>query len=319
MARVGDNVVARTALGRRRRLLLGGHLDTVPANGNDSARLDGDTLGGLGAADMKGGLAVMTALAVSHSEPAVDVTYVFYVCEEVDRRFSGLLQIWESDPELLSCDSAVLGEPTSSRVEAGCQGTLRLAITLGGQRAHTARPWRGSNAIHRVGPLLERMASWEGRRPVIDGCQFREALQVVGIEGGVANNVVPDRVTLAVNHRFAPDRTAEEAMAHLHSEVLSPDVGSHDQDKVQVEDAQPAAPPRLDDPLLSALVSRVGAPPTGKLGWTDVAFFAERGIPAANFGPGDPEVSHTAEERVEALDLEAAYEALSSVISDAGR
>jgi succinyl-diaminopimelate desuccinylase len=312
--RVENNVVARTTLGRPRRLLLGGHLDTVPANNNETARVDGDVLWGLGSADMKAGLAVMLQLATTVAEPLVDVTYVFYACEEVARQFNGLSRLFEVRPALVAADAAVLTEPTSAHVEAGCQGVLKLEVTLTGARAHSARPWLGVNAIHRLGPVLDRVAAFPGREPVIDGCRYREALQAVAVVGGVANNVVPDAATVILNHRFAPDRDADqarEAIEALLAPVLDPARGDH----IDILDLAPAAPPGLGDPLLARLVAASGAPPQAKLGWTDVAFFAERGIPATNFGPGDPGVAHAAGERVDRSELETVHRVLADLIT----
>src|SRR5580698_6683511 len=191
LERIGDNVIARTTLGHGQRLVLAGHLDTVPANGNQEPRLDGDTLWGLGASDMKGGLAVMLDLATSVRQPSVDVTWCFYAREEIGRADSGLLELWQERPDLLAGDAAVLGEPTGALVEAGCQGTMRVRITLGGVRAHTARPFAGRNAIHRLAPILSTIAGWESRTANIDGCAYAEQLQVVEVTGGVAGNVVP--------------------------------------------------------------------------------------------------------------------------------
>ena len=311
--RIGDNVVARTTLGRRERLILAGHTDTVPVNGNAVPRLEGDTLWGLGAADMKSGLAVMLELATTARHPAVDVTYVFYVCEEVARRHNGLMQLFACRPELLAGDVAILGEPTAGRVEAGCQGVLKLIVSLSGRRAHTARPWTGVNAIHRLGGVLDVVAGYEGRRPVIDGCEYREALQAVAVEGGVAPNVVPDAATVTLNHRFAPDRDEAEAEAALR-QLLGPVLDTAAGDSLTVVDSSPAAPPGLGHPLLSRLVEATGDAPRAKLGWTDVAFFAEHGVPATNFGPGDPEVAHTAAERVDRADVEAVHAALGSLL-----
>ncbi len=314
MRRIGDNVIARTDLGRPRRLLLAGHLDTVPANGNARPRIEGETLWGLGSADMKGGLAVMLDLAEAVTDPTVDVTWVFYVAEEVAREHNGLLQIDDADPALLRADAAVLGEPTGALIEAGCQGVLKVELTLGGARAHTARPWMGTNALHRLGPVLDLLASGWERRPVIDGCRYREAVQAVRAEAGVATNVVPDRATLIVNHRFAPDRDEAGAEAQLRGwmgPLLEPELG----DSLTVVDSSPAAPPNLTHPLLEALLRSTGAGPRAKLGWTDVAFFTERGVPAVNFGPGDPELAHTADERVTASDLERARACLGTVLT----
>jgi succinyl-diaminopimelate desuccinylase len=306
--RLGDNVVARTHLDRDQRLILAGHTDTVPANGNERARVEGDVLWGLGAADMKAGLAVMLELATAVAEPAVDLTYVFYVCEEVAAEFNGLPALLGSRPDLLAGEAAILGEPTGAVVEAGCQGTLRVAVTLAGERAHTARPWMGNNAIHRLAPVLERVAAYRERRPVLGGCEYREALQAVKVEGGVAGNVVPDRAVLTLNHRFAPDRTVEQAFAHVR-EVIG------EVDSVELVDAAAPAPPALDHPLLQRLVERSGAAPRAKLGWTDVSFFAAHGIPATNFGPGEPTLAHTAAERVDRAQLDQVMATLQGLIS----
>jgi succinyl-diaminopimelate desuccinylase len=299
--RVGDNLVARTDLGRERRLVLAGHTDTVPANDNAGARLDGDTLWGLGAADMKGGLAVMLDLARTVDAPRHDVSYVFYAREEVASEHSGLLELFEQRPDLVTGDAALLGEPTGAALEAGCQGTMRLRVTMGGARAHTARPWMGRNAIHRLGRVLAVLEDYEARRPVLQGCEYREGLQAVFVEGGVAGNVVPDHAEAIVNHRFAPDRSPEEAEAHVR-EVLAGALA--DGDEVEVVEVSPAAPPALDHPLIASLVDGRGLEVRAKLGWTDVARFAEHGIPAANFGPGDPHLAHTADERVDRHDLD---------------
>ncbi len=310
--RVGDNVVARTDLHRGSRVLLAGHLDTVPpVDGNEEPRVVGDTLYGVGAADMKGGLAVFLHLAGSIPEPAVDVTWCFYVCEEVDQRFNGLGQLWEHRPELLEADAAILGEPTGGMVEAGCQGTLRVRVGLEGRRAHTARPSTGRNAIHRLAPLLAAVAGYESRRPVLDGCEYAEQLQVVEVTGGVAGNVVPDEASLLINHRFAPDRTVEQAEASIREEL-----GAHLEpgDKWELVESAAGAPPALDHPLLAGLVDATGSRPRAKLGWTDAASLWAHGIPAANFGPGDPLLAHTPGEHVGAGELGQAAAVLDTLL-----
>jgi len=308
--RVGNNLVARTDLGRPLRLVLAGHTDTVPPNDNDRARVDGDVLWGLGAADMKSGVAVLLELARTTAEPAVDVSYVFYECEEVASTFNGLSRLQRERPDLLAGDAAVLAEPTGARIEAGCQGTLRLTVTLAGRRAHTARPWMGRNAVHRLGEVLLRVAADEPRRPVLDGCEFREALQAVRVEGGVAGNVVPDRATVELNHRFAPDRTPAEAEEHVRAVVGPLDDG----DDVALVDVAAGARPGLDHPLLQALVARAPERPRAKLGWTDVALFAAAGVPACNFGPGDPTLAHAPDERVERADLDTVFGVLADLL-----
>jgi succinyl-diaminopimelate desuccinylase len=313
VSRVGDNVVARTDLGLGQRLVVAGHLDTVPANDNESPRIEGDTLWGVGASDMKGGLAVMLEVATIVRAPAVDVTWCFYAREEIGRDDSGLLELWQQRPDLLDADAAVLGEPTNALVEAGCQGTMRVRLTLRGVRAHTARPFTGRNAIHRMAPVLQAVAAWPGRDVVIDGCTYAEQLQAVAIDGGVAANVVPDEASVTLNHRYAPDRHMAEAEAFLH-ELLDPTLELDAGDSWELLDAADGAPPSLDHPLLKALVERSGAAPRAKVGWTDVASFWEHGVPAANFGPGDPLLAHHPDERVTAAALEQTRAVLRAVI-----
>lgn len=310
--RVGDNVVARTELGRARRVVLAGHTDTVPANGNERAVVDGDRVTGLGASDMKGGLAVQLALALSVPEPAVDVTYIFYAREEIAAAESGLIELLDARPDLVQGDVAVLGEPTDGRIEAGCQGALRVEIELSGVRAHTARPWMGRNAIHRLGRLLAMVELWEGREPEIDGCRYREAVQAVHVAGGVAGNVVPDRAVVVLHHRFAPDRTPAEAETFLR-DLVGPALD--DDDRFTVTDASPAAAPGLGHPLLRGLVEATGLEARAKYGWTDVARFAALGIPATNLGPGDPELAHMAGEWVDAERLARVHGALLDLIT----
>ncbi len=318
VTRIGDNVVARTTGSRSARLLVAGHLDTVPPNGNSQPILGNDRVTGLGAADMKGGLAVMMALAAAHPAPEIDVSYVWYTAEEIAREHSGLLELEAARPDLLEADAVVLGEPTGAVPEAGCQGTMHVQITLRGERAHTARPWMGRNAVHRLGELLEVLKSYQARRPVIDGCTFAEALQATSVSGGVARNVVPDEACLVLNHRFAPDRTprqAEQYVRDLFAAHLT------EGDSLEVLETAPAALPHLDHPLLRAIVAAGGGPGAvrAKLGWTDVAFFAERGVPALNFGPGDAELAHTAGEYVTRDSLESVYGTLATAISGAAR
>ncbi len=306
--RIGDNVVARSDLGHKHRIVIAGHLDTVPANGNQHARIEGDRLFGLGACDMKGGLAAQLATAIAIDKPKVDVTFVFYSGEEVAAKYNGLKQLFETHPKLVDGDVALLGEPTSAAIEAGCQGTLRVKALFEGQRAHTARPWKGRNAIHRLGPVLQTLEQYEGRRPVVDGCEYREAMQAVYVEAGVAGNVVPDAANLTVNYRYAPDRTPEQAEAHV-AEVL----GEYDQ--LVVDDHALPAMPALTHPLLRQLISRNNLEVRAKLGWTDVARFAVNGIPASNFGSGDASIAHTQGEFVERHEIELVHSALMDLLN----
>jgi succinyl-diaminopimelate desuccinylase len=315
VVRVGDNVVARTSLGRPHRLVVAGHLDTVPPAGNEAPWLDGEVLWGVGAADMKGGLAVMLDLARTIDRPAVDVTWCFYACEEVGRDESGLAQLWRDHPELLAADAAVLGEPTSALVEAGCQGTMRAVVHVGGVRAHTARPFTGRNAIHRLAPVLERVVEWEGRAIVLDGCEYVEQLQAVAVNGGIAGNVVPDTASVTLNYRFAPDRdthAARQFLSALFDGLLDEEYG----DRLEVVDEADGAPPSLEHPLLAALVTATGQLPRAKVGWTDVASFYAHGVPAANFGPGDPLLAHHPDERVERGPLDQVRTVLAALLAE---
>jgi succinyl-diaminopimelate desuccinylase len=305
--RVGDNVVVRTQLGRERRVVMGGHLDTVPPNGNETPTRKGDTLYGLGAADMKGGLAVLLtlvdALAAAPDKARFDATLFFYEAEEIAEQFNGLRTLFAERPDLVAGDMAVLLEPTGAWVEAGCQGTLHVRATFRGVRSHSARPWMGLNAIHRASDVLARISAHEADTVEVDGLPYRESLQVVRIEGGVANNVVPDECSIVVNRRFAPAYTVEEATAQVTALLDGAD-------EIEVINASPAAPPNLWDPLVAELVGTFDLGVRPKLGWTDVARFAAHGVPALNFGPGDPEIAHTAGEHVSRESLDSVYAVL---------
>jgi succinyl-diaminopimelate desuccinylase len=262
---------------------------------------------------MKGGLAVMLDLARSITEPVMDVTYLWYVCEEVAQRHSGLKQIEEVEPKFLVADAAILAEPTAACVEAGCQGVIRIEVCLGGVRAHTARSHMGVNAIHRLGPILERIVSFVPREPVIDACSYRESLQAVSVNGGVATNVVPDEAKLVVSYRYAPDRSEQEALGEL-NELLGTLIDP-ERDRVTLTESDLGAAPNLAHPLLAKLVAASAQPPKAKLGWTDVSFFNARGVPATNFGPGDPALAHSAGEWVGQDELEAVRDSLGELIS----
>ena len=288
--RRGNTLVARTDLGRGERVVIAGHLDTVPLNDNLPSRNDGTSLHGLGACDMKGGDAVILRLAATVAEPVRDLTYVLYEGEEIESEFNGLGHLAADAPELLAADFAILMEPSDGVVEAGCQGTMRVEVTTYGERAHSARAWKGVNAIHLATPVLERLAAYEPRQPLIDGLAYHEGLNAVGIEGGVAGNVLPDRCVVTVNHRFAPDRSEADAEAFLRDFFEGYDV--------QVTDSAPGALPGLDRPAAKAFVDAVGGTVNPKFGWTDVARFTALGVPAVNFGPGDPMLAHKQEEFV---------------------
>lgn len=301
--RVGHNVVARSHLGRARRVVLAGHLDTVPPAGNGRAVVEGETLSGLGATDMKGGLAVMLALAEQVGESASEVTLVFYEREEVADAENGLRLLFASRAELVGGDMAVLLEPTDGWVEAGCQGNVTMRATFLGRRAHTARAWLGCNAAHRAAPVLSRLAAFQAETVDVDGLSFREGLSVVELEAGIAANVVPDRATLKVNRRFAPSRRLEEVVEECRSLLAGAD-------EIEVLSAAPGGAPGLGHPEVAGFISAVGAPVRPKLGWTDVARFAAAGIAALNFGPGDPDLAHRPDECVTRTSLEACFDSL---------
>ena len=288
--RHGHNVVARTRLGRPERVVLAGHLDTVPVNDNLPSRLADGVLHGLGSCDMKGGDAVMLRIAATIAEPTRDLTFIFYEAEEIAAEHNGLRKLAESHPDLLRADFAILMEPSNAGIEAGCQGTLRVEVRTTGERAHTARAWRGVNAIHKAAAVLQRLEEYVPRRPVIDGLEYHEGLNAVAVRGGVAGNVVPDECVVEVNFRFAPDRSEAEAAAYVRDFFDGYDV--------TVTDSAPGALPGLDLPAARAFVDLVGAEVHPKFGWTDVARFSALGIPAVNFGPGDPLFAHKQEEHV---------------------
>jgi len=292
--RDGNAIVARTMLGRDRRIAIAGHIDTVPITDNVPSRreiVDGvDTLVARGSVDMKGGVAVQLALAAALADPAADVTWIFYDLEEVESARNGLGRLVRNRPDLLAADFAILGEPTNAVVEGGCNGTLRVGLRWHGVRAHSARPWVGRNAIHAVAPALAALADWAPEEVEVDGLVYRESLNAVGMRGGVAGNVIPDLAELTVNYRFAPSRSGEEAVERVRA--IFPDA------ELVVDDLAPGARPGLNAPIAREFLAAVGSAPLPKYGWTDVARFSELGIPAVNYGPGDPLRAHTDDEAV---------------------
>ncbi|MCX4770021.1 succinyl-diaminopimelate desuccinylase [Streptomyces sp. NBC_01260] len=292
--RYGNNVVARTNLGRAERVVLAGHIDTVPIADNVPSRLDADgLLWGCGTSDMKSGVAVQLRIAATVPEPNRDLTFVFYDNEEVAAHLNGLGHIAEAHPDWLAADFAVLLEGSNGEVEGGCQGTLRVLLRTEGERAHSARSWMGSNAIHGAAPILARLAAYEPRKPVIDGLEFHEGLNAVRIEAGVANNVIPDACTVVVNYRYAPDLGPDEALAHVHEVFAGCGVA-----EFTVDDHSGAAMPGLSHPAAKAFMDAVGGTARPKFGWTDVSRFGSLGVPAVNYGPGDPILAHKRNEHV---------------------
>ncbi|MEU4270179.1 succinyl-diaminopimelate desuccinylase [Streptomyces sp. NPDC026092] len=292
--RYGNNVVARTHLGHEERVILAGHIDTVPIADNVPSRLDENgILWGCGTSDMKSGVAVQLKIAATVPAPNRDLTFVFYDQEEVAAHLNGLGKVAEAHPDWLEGDFAVLLEGSNAEVEGGCQGTLRVLLRTEGERAHSARSWMGSNAIHTAAPILARLAAYEPRKPVIDGLEYHEGLNAVRIEGGVANNVIPDACTVTVNYRYAPDLTPAEAEAHVR-EVFA-DCGVAE---FVVDDHSGGALPGLSHPAAEAFMKAVGGTAHPKFGWTDVARFSSLGVPAVNYGPGDPIYAHKVDEHV---------------------
>ena len=304
--RDGDTVVARTHLRRDRRVVVAGHLDTVPVAGNLPSHVEGGAVWGRGTVDMKGGVAVALALAAELTEPRHDVTWVFYDHEEVEAEKNGLGRIAATRPEWLAADFAILGEPTAAGIEGGCNGTLRAHVTVPGVAAHSARPWAGVNAIHGAAEVLARLSSYQARTVPVEGLEYRESLNAVLIHGGTAGNVIPDECVVTVNYRFAPSTSVEQASAHVR-EVFAGYA-------VEIVDAAGGARPGLDHPdaraFVAAVLGATGRTPTAKVGWTDVARFSALGIPAVNFGPGDPLLAHKADEHCPLAQIEEVHAAL---------
>jgi len=292
--RDGDAIIARTNLGRASRVVIAGHIDTVPVANNLPVKLlpveREQVLWGRGTVDMKAGVAVQLKLAAQLAEPNVDVTWIFYDHEEVEASLNGLGRISRNRPELLEASFAVLCEPTSALVEGGCNGTMRIDITTTGIKAHSARPWMGKNAIHAAADVLSILAKHTPDEVEVEGLVYRESLNAVLVSGGIATNVIPDECVVTVNYRFAPSKSAEDAEAHLRQVFAGFDF--------VVTDSATGARPGLDRPEAAAFIAATGTTPRPKYGWTDVARFSDLGIPAVNFGPGDPSKAHADDENV---------------------
>ena len=311
ITRLGHNVVyAAPRRAGRPLAVLAGHLDTVPAQGNETPRVENGRLFGLGASDMKAGLAVMLELAraLAAASPRFDLAYVFYECEEVALERNGLRKLWGELPWLAEADVAIVLEPTAGAVELGCVGSLNVEITAVGRAAHSARPWLGDNAVYKALPLLERLQAMEPRPVTLAGVTYQETIQVTVARAGIGRNVVPDRFTVNLNRRYAPDRRPEDAIAEMRALVP-------ESFEFQVVDVSPPAPPNAEAPLVAEFLSRFGLERRAKQGWTDVAQFAERGVPAFNFGPGVPELAHRADESLPVENLQRAYQVLAEFLT----
>ncbi|MFJ4997598.1 succinyl-diaminopimelate desuccinylase [Microbacterium sp. NPDC088619] len=309
--RHGNTIVARTNLGRAQRVAIAGHIDTVPINGNVPTKdleIDGVAyLWGRGTVDMKSGTAVQLKLAAELTEPSVDITWMWYDNEEVEASKNGLALLAAVRPDLFQADFAILGEPSNGEVEGGCNGTMRAIVRTTGVRAHAARAWIGENAIHRAAPILARLAEYRAKEIAVDGLLYRESMSAVRITGGVAGNVIPDACEVEVNYRFAPSKSAADAEAHIRNLLAGFDV--------EITDAAEGARPGLDAPIARDFVAAVGAEPRPKYGWTDVARFSALGIPAVNYGPGDPHLAHHDEERVPLAQIDAVERGLRAWLS----
>lgn len=302
ITRVNNSIVAQTNFGNKQRVVIAGHIDTVPANNNFPGKINDSEVIGLGSVDMKSGIAVALKLASEITSSNYDVTYLFYESEEIETKFNGLELITKQQKDLLDCDFAILMEPTNGILEVGCQGSLRFEVSTSGKRSHSARWWNGENAIHKTNKILEILNNYKSREPEIDGHKFREGLQAVKVNGGIAGNVVPDSVTISINHRFAPDTSIDQATQNM--KTLFKDFN------FELVDAANAAPTGLSNPLIKEFVSNIGKNIAPKFGWTDVARFANAGIPAINFGPGDPNLAHHPEEKVLISQIIDVYESL---------
>ncbi len=294
VVRDGNAVVASTNLGLGSRVVIAGHIDTVPVANNLPTQLHHfereQVIVGRGTVDMKAGVAVMLKLAVELINPSVDITWVFYDNEEVASDLNGLGRLVRNRPDLIQGDFAVLCEPTSALIEGGCNGTIRVEVSASGKKAHSARPWMGENAIHKLAPILQKLASFEPETLNVDGLDYRESLNAVMVTAGIATNVIPDQATLTVNYRFAPSRSGEEAEALMREFFAGY--------QVTVTDLAVGARPGLNTPQAQAFMASLGSEVKPKYGWTDVARFSSLGIPAVNYGPGDPSLAHADNENV---------------------
>ncbi len=302
LSRINNSIVAQTNFGSNKRIVIAGHIDTVPANNNFPGKIDKSEVQGLGSVDMKSGIAVALKLATEIKNSNFDITYLFYESEEIETKYNGLELINNNQKDLLNCDFAILMEPTNGILEVGCQGTLRFEVSSSGKRSHSARWWNGENAIHKTNKILEILNAYQSREPVIDGYKFREGLQAVKISGGIAGNVVPDSVTVLINHRFAPDTTIDQATSNMKKLFNEFDF--------KLVDAANAAPTGLTNPVIKEFVTSIGKNIAPKFGWTDVARFANAGIPAINFGPGDPNLAHHPDEKVNISQINDVYDSM---------
>jgi succinyl-diaminopimelate desuccinylase len=312
-ARYGNSMVLGAPRPETPTVALVGHIDTVPPAELPMAasHVDGERLVGLGASDMKGGVAVMQllyeALATAPNLAAVPML-VLYDREEGPYADNGLEPLLQAHTALKDVDLAVAMEPTDNTLQLGCVGSLQATVRFAGRAAHSARPWQGDNAIHKAGPLLSALGRQGAQDVVVHGLTFREATSVTMARGGRAKNVVPDAFELNINHRFAPaDGSLEAAIAHL--QRLAQDA------TLVIDDAAPAGPVPLDNPLVRHFAALCDLELQPKQAWTDVARLAAHGIDAINFGPGRTDQAHQRGEYIEVPALVRSYEALMRLLT----
>jgi succinyl-diaminopimelate desuccinylase len=310
--RSGHGVVWRGPVRGRPLVVLAGHLDTVPANGNDIARREGGKLYGVGASDMKSGDAVMLGLleTLDMDRLRFDLALVFYDAEEGPAAGNGLARLLDEMPWLREAAVAVLLEPTDLKVELGCNGILNAEVIVRGKAAHSARPWLGVNAVERAAGWLGEITRFPVTPVSIRGVEYRETLQVTTLEAGRARNVVPDRLRANLNYRFTPDHDLAHAEARLRAQVPA-------DFEIEIVDRAPPGRVCLDVPEVREFVERFRLPVAGKQGWTDVARFTEAGIPAFNFGPGIAELAHQQGEYCPLASLEPALRHLADFLTEA--
>ncbi|HVR33556.1 MAG TPA: succinyl-diaminopimelate desuccinylase [Acidimicrobiia bacterium] len=292
-------------------ILLVGHLDTVPYQGQGPATIVDGKLHGLGAADMKGGLAVIIHLLEDRDVVAgpYSVVGIFYDGEEGPADGNGLGPLLDGTGWLTDAEFAVVLEPSDGQIQVGCNGSINAAVTFSGRSSHSARPWWGENAVTKAGEWLAEMHLREPEPHFIDGLEYREVMSVTMAAGGIARNVIPDRFELNLNYRFSPDRSVDDAIAVVHQAATGAD-------SVDIVDVAPAGPVSVSHPFVGRLAAAAGAELAAKQGWTDVARLGEYGIPAVNFGPGQASEAHQRDEYVAMSQIEETFTALRRALTE---
>ena len=288
-------------------VVLAGHLDTIPAQGNRPGRIEAGAVHGVGASDMKAALAVMIELALAGRAPGT--TLCFFPREELPVSESSLTPLLAREPGLREAEVAIVMEPTANAIHAGCLGNINATWTFHGVSGHSARPWLADNAIERAARAIAQLADdAPPERSKFDGLEFVEAVSIVGIEGGIARNVIPDRVTAHVNYRYAPDRSAPDADARLHA------LCDGEQRELDIQSNAPSGPVAVSHQFVQRLIAAGSLEVAPKQAWTPVAEFALAGVPAVNFGPGDPAYAHRRDELVRVDALVRSFRTLEAVL-----